>query len=913
MERRMTARLGEIGSKAADTASSAPFIDDPVALFGPEPQQTNERSVDSTLRYKDAIQSREQSAQFATPNPRGANDRTAGVVNLVKRAFGLLDIARTVDIRVAALKSLEREVKDRAERLESLNQRILDGTERADYVVRLFESFDPRLATLKEKELGLRGIETTVAAFEDRAQTVSITLDRHMAASEAREALVAQAVEQLGRRAADTIDNFERHVGDCEARAHAAEETIAHLHDVSERTLPELQQRLKEADAQNQSIGQTITEAERMATALTALEQRLPDVGRCNQDLARIELAVPQIERQLEDLSASVERQTQALAVNQQLVRQTLDESQATAVIVSDLESRIVNLSRTPEQLDPIEECVGRLEARVATAASEFTEASHARDHLEQEIVTLEMQLRGMTKTADDDARKLVDLQHEAVRQQHEQALRTTAIVSGVESRLADISSGHQQLDRLEEQLGHLQQRATAAAGELQQVTNAKNGLEQEVIELHNQLSRLTEAAEDEAKKIVEIQYQSERYRSEQAHNASVVLSGLEHRIADVDKRHQQLLQFERQLERLEARLTAAGTEVRRSTDAKNDLEREATALQNRLRLMTKAADDDAQRLAALEEEAQRYQREETQKVSAVLSGLESRVAEIGKRHQQVDAAERHVEQLERRADLAAREVIRATRAKNELQHEIAKLHSQVERLTKAAQDETEKLDGVRQHAEGRAHDPLITLHLRRYTSSRPQWLSREHRIVGSVALALSAAIVLLVGSVWRTSRIDDERTANPPRRPALASFALPLMPMTAVAPLTPATIAIGSEDPGESRAAPVERPAPVAQVVASGTEVATGRTRNAGVREQSVGTESKPAQFVGTLLIESEPAGATAFLNQQSVGETPVLLKNVRIGSYVVRVEYEGYQRWSTAATVSAIREARIKATLQR
>ncbi len=797
----MTARLGEIGGEVADTAlSTATSIDDPLSIFLPESRPTNEGSGDITLLYKDAIQSREPSAPFAAPNPHGANDRTAEVVNLVKRAFGVLDIARdferAVDIRFAALKSLDREVKDRAERLESLNQGILDGTERADYVVRLIES-----SRLKEMERGLGGIEATVAALDDRARTVSINLDRHTADSEAREALVAQAVEQLARRTADTINDFERHVGDCEARAHAAEETIAHLHDVSERTLPELQQRLKEADARNQSIGQTIVEAERMAAALTALEQRLPDVGRCNQDLARIELAAPQLERQLEELSANVERQTQALAVNQRLVRQTLDESAATAVVVSDLESRIVNLSRSPQQLDPVEDCVGRLEARVATANSEFTEASHARDHLAQEIATLEMQLRSMAAAADDKARQLVDLEHEAVRQQDEQALRTTALISGVESRLADISSGHQQLDRLAEQLGRLEQRATAAAGELKQATNAKNGLEQEVVELHNHLQRLTESAEDETKKVVEIQSQSERFRSEQAHNASVVLSGLEDRIADVDRHHRQILQLERHLERLEARLAAAGAEVRRSTDAKNDLEREAGALLNRL-----------------------------------------------------------------------------------------------EELTKAIQDETEHMDGIRQRVEDRVHDPLRAPRLGRRTSRRWRWLSRERRITGSVALALSAAIVFLVGGVWRISGVDEERPANPRPRPLLAGVALPLMSMTAVAPLTPARIESGSEDPGEDR-----------------TAVATGGARNAGVRAQSAGTERKSAQFVGTLRIESEPPGATAFLNQQAVGETPVLLKDVRIGSYVVRVEYEGYQRWSAAVTVSAIRDERIKAMLQR
>ena len=93
-----------------------------------------------------------------------------------------------------------------------------------------------------------------------------------------------------------------------------------------------------------------------MATSLTALEERLPAVGQCDQDLARIELAVPQIARQLEDLNASAEQQIRALAVHQQRVRQTLDESQKTADVVSELEGRIVDLSGSHQQLDRLEE-----------------------------------------------------------------------------------------------------------------------------------------------------------------------------------------------------------------------------------------------------------------------------------------------------------------------------------------------------------------------------------------------------------------------------------------------------------------------------------------------------------------------------------------------------------------------------
>ena len=105
----------------------------------------------------------------------------------------------------------------------------------------------------------------------------------------------------------------------------------------------------------------------------------------------------------------------------------------------------------------------------------------------------------------------------------------------------------------------------------------------------------------------------------------------------------------------------------------------------------------------------------------------------------------------------------------------------------------------------------------------------------------------------------------------------------------------------------------PVPLVAVSETPVATRGVPTAAVREQSVTKGAKTPQFVGTLLIESDPAGAAAFVNQEWVGNTPVLLKDLRAGSYVVRLEYEGYQRWSSAATVSAVRQERVKAKLER
>lgn len=635
----MTARPDATGSDGLEESLShgAPG-DDPLAIFPPEPEKVGKRSGDNAAPRIDAIPSQAPSVPFATPSVNEGKPPTAGVVNRIKKVLRALDISRdfekTVDSRLAALKGLDQEVQDRAGRLERQNQEIIVGAAHADDILRAIGSFERPLADLRRHKQDLQAIETAVAAFENRAQTVSTSLGGHVAAWEARKSAVVDVLEQLGRRAAGTIDDLEGRVGDLQARAHIAEQTFTRLHDVSSRTLPVLQERTKEAEEQNQSLGRLVTEAARIAASLTALEERLPAVGQCDQDLARIELAVPQIAQQLEDLNASAEQQIRALAVHQQRVRQTHDESHKTAVVVSELAGRIV-----------------------------------------------------------------------------------------------DLSGGRQQLDRLEECVTQLEQRAAAAVGEV-----------------------------------------------------------------------------------------------------------------------------------------------------------------------------RH-----------------ATRAKDELQREIAKCQQQIERLTTAAQREAEKLNGLARHAEydggDRAssrstHDLLNTLRFQRPNTSA--WFSPARLIFGGAAFALSAAIILLVGTVSRISPVENQRPEEALRAPVRASRALTLAPTLAVAPPMPLTADISNDRPEAIRTAPAVPAVPVPPVVVSKTPVAT-RGAPTALREQSVRKDARAPLFVGTLLIESDPAGAAAFVNQESVGATPVLLKDLRAGSYVVRLEYEGYQRWSTAATVSAVRQERVKAKLER
>jgi eukaryotic-like serine/threonine-protein kinase len=70
---------------------------------------------------------------------------------------------------------------------------------------------------------------------------------------------------------------------------------------------------------------------------------------------------------------------------------------------------------------------------------------------------------------------------------------------------------------------------------------------------------------------------------------------------------------------------------------------------------------------------------------------------------------------------------------------------------------------------------------------------------------------------------------------------------------------------------------------------------------------------FLGSLAIESLPAGASVFLNGRRSGQTPLVLSDLRAGSYALRLERTGYQRWSASVRVVAGRQERVTASLER
>jgi hypothetical protein len=72
------------------------------------------------------------------------------------------------------------------------------------------------------------------------------------------------------------------------------------------------------------------------------------------------------------------------------------------------------------------------------------------------------------------------------------------------------------------------------------------------------------------------------------------------------------------------------------------------------------------------------------------------------------------------------------------------------------------------------------------------------------------------------------------------------------------------------------------------------------------------PVARTGSLVIESRPAGARAFIDGRDLGTTPVSLPDVAPGPHRVRIELAGFTPWVTMAEIKAGVRSRVAASLE-
>ena len=68
-----------------------------------------------------------------------------------------------------------------------------------------------------------------------------------------------------------------------------------------------------------------------------------------------------------------------------------------------------------------------------------------------------------------------------------------------------------------------------------------------------------------------------------------------------------------------------------------------------------------------------------------------------------------------------------------------------------------------------------------------------------------------------------------------------------------------------------------------------------------------------GAIVVFSRPSGADVFLDEQLVGNTPLSLDEVAVGTHGVRIALPEHRAWATSVTVTPGSSQRVAASLER
>jgi serine/threonine protein kinase len=111
--------------------------------------------------------------------------------------------------------------------------------------------------------------------------------------------------------------------------------------------------------------------------------------------------------------------------------------------------------------------------------------------------------------------------------------------------------------------------------------------------------------------------------------------------------------------------------------------------------------------------------------------------------------------------------------------------------------------------------------------------------------------------------------------------------------------VVITAARPAQSITVPLERAAPAPRATAASAPPPD--------------TLDVIGRFVGTLVVDSRPTGAKVYVDGKLVGTTPFSMRDVRAGEHAVRLERDGYRRWSSSVRVVASEQNRVTASLER
>jgi len=77
--------------------------------------------------------------------------------------------------------------------------------------------------------------------------------------------------------------------------------------------------------------------------------------------------------------------------------------------------------------------------------------------------------------------------------------------------------------------------------------------------------------------------------------------------------------------------------------------------------------------------------------------------------------------------------------------------------------------------------------------------------------------------------------------------------------------------------------------------------------------TPATLGRFSGALVVDSRPTGARVYIDGKAAGTTPLSMDDVAAGEHAIRLERDGYLRWTASVRVVAGERNRVTASLER
>jgi hypothetical protein len=271
---------------------------------------------------------------------------------------------------------------------ERLAARMSVFDRRLEQVDRVARELDRVLENATDAQLALHG---ALAQLPDH--------QRRLAQAE-------QILGELEQRALEARTNLEQHL-------EAFDEAARRLHERTLSDVFDLDRRFHDADLKKGAIDQVIAGAAQILSSLQAHFARIPDAER---DVANAVRGVAELEERAGAAGLDLERRLLTFDTHRASIDSAIATATQATAVLSELDRRVAALSTgESSSLARADAHIGHLEEMAAATTADLKRLTHARNLLKHELAHLQVDVKKVTKAADNDARTLERMRKQTV------------------------------------------------------------------------------------------------------------------------------------------------------------------------------------------------------------------------------------------------------------------------------------------------------------------------------------------------------------------------------------------------------------------------------------------------------------------------------------------------------------------